>query len=270
MRRRIPLILIALAAGFVVQYAIAMLVWRAAVDEHLGWVILDIDSHTTSRVEVRFARLYPGAPEGDGVEILNHMQRRIPLLWHRETLSGDSDMTDWREMTWAVPNPRYGKFQPPHEQHRFRCGVPFLSLGGTNADPILRGDPKSEIPLRAYLGREISAEMLSGSGVLLPRWLPVPGSPHAELRFATSLKRVQAVDRPTRVYVAATAGNTVFWALVFFTSVRLTRRLVSSSRRRRGLCVKCKYQMAGLTTCPECGTAGPQTRSRRRAWPSTA
>ena len=27
------------------------------------------------------------------------------------------------------------------------------------------------------------------------------------------------------------------------------------SRRRHGLCTKCKYQLAGLTTCPECGTA---------------
>ncbi|MEX0876810.1 MAG: hypothetical protein WD114_05060 [Phycisphaerales bacterium] len=59
--------------------------------------------------------------------------------------------------------------------------------------------------------------------------------------------------------------NTLFWGCVFY-AVSLLPRFMQiikeRSRIRRGLCVKCKYEVAGQPICPECGTAAPDHAAR--------
>ncbi len=67
-----------------------------------------------------------------------------------------------------------------------------------------------------------------------------------------------------RVRVGHAIVNSMLLGLPLVVVCLGARALKRARRRRRGLCVKCKYQVAGLATCPECGTAVRQSRSSER------
>lgn len=51
--------------------------------------------------------------------------------------------------------------------------------------------------------------------------------------------------------------NTAFWGGLIFAALCLrdgALTLRSRRRRARGLCWKCKHELAGVSPCPECGT----------------
>lgn len=54
--------------------------------------------------------------------------------------------------------------------------------------------------------------------------------------------------------------NTTFWGFLAWISHRGLRLYRIQRRIRRGLCVRCAYELGSLETCPECGTSA---RSRR-------
>lgn len=52
--------------------------------------------------------------------------------------------------------------------------------------------------------------------------------------------------------------NVVIFAFLFellLLCKRLNSKRIRSKRSRRGLCIQCRYELNGLETCPECGTA---------------
>ena len=56
--------------------------------------------------------------------------------------------------------------------------------------------------------------------------------------------------------------NTFFWGTVSWLTLTGFGSLIRKCRAHKGLCVRCKYNLAGLETCPECGTS---TNPRRMA-----
>jgi hypothetical protein len=72
---------------------------------------------------------------------------------------------------------------------------------------------------------------------------------------------------PYAVLPLGFAANTLVFALLLFAVVEAIRRGAGTLRRRlrraRGLCPRCKYAIADLPTCPECG----ETIRRKAATP---
>lgn len=48
--------------------------------------------------------------------------------------------------------------------------------------------------------------------------------------------------------------NTIFWGVLFWVILACLGLLLRRRRVRKGHCPNCNYQLAGLTSCPECGT----------------
>jgi hypothetical protein len=53
--------------------------------------------------------------------------------------------------------------------------------------------------------------------------------------------------------------DTLFWGAMWLALLAAIRSLRARCRSKRGLCARCRYELAGLTVCPECGT--PDSRS---------
>ena len=56
--------------------------------------------------------------------------------------------------------------------------------------------------------------------------------------------------------------NTLVFAVVAVAAVVVPGVARASVRRRRGRCIACGYDLSGLDTCPECGTAAPEAAHR--------
>lgn len=56
--------------------------------------------------------------------------------------------------------------------------------------------------------------------------------------------------------------NTVFWSFLSWLAVAGPNRIRRVIRRKRGLCMQCKYNLDDLPTCPECGTPAPTPQTR--------
>lgn len=54
--------------------------------------------------------------------------------------------------------------------------------------------------------------------------------------------------------------NTLFWSTVAWFIMTGYCSLIRNRRARKGLCVRCKYTLANLETCPECGTSAKPRR----------
>jgi len=71
------------------------------------------------------------------------------------------------------------------------------------------------------------------------------------------LRRGVDIGNQRRLPVAVMTGfyyNVALWTLLFLGSAVVLRRMREMQRARRGQCVECAYMLAGLGTCPECGT----------------
>lgn len=59
---------------------------------------------------------------------------------------------------------------------------------------------------------------------------------------------------PVRPMPIRFAANSVFWGLIAWGLLRGTDLYRKHRRIRRGLCVRCVYQLGSIDNCPECGT----------------
>ncbi len=59
--------------------------------------------------------------------------------------------------------------------------------------------------------------------------------------------------------------NTLFYAAILFAPCTALSELKRRRRVRRGLCIRCAYDLAGLNKCPECGTPSPLPRAGGRS-----
>ncbi|MCC5823103.1 MAG: hypothetical protein LAT64_10130 [Phycisphaerales bacterium] len=124
---------------------------------------------------------------------------------------------------------------------RYRFGWPrrFLSM-----DSITTGQSVADPVVMAYHQRanDLAAEH---RGLNRPAWVP---------RFIP-IHRVPAVVDRTNLAI-----NTAFWALICFGLIQcryLIKAAIRRRRTRRGLCARCRYELQGLNTCPECGSPAP-------------
>ncbi len=62
---------------------------------------------------------------------------------------------------------------------------------------------------------------------------------------------------PLKPHLPGLLIDTLFWGALWLCVITASRALRTRRLRRRGLCVNCTYQLAALTTCPECGTPAP-------------
>lgn len=68
------------------------------------------------------------------------------------------------------------------------------------------------------------------------------------------------VRLPLSILPIGFALNWILWSAVIGGSTCCLRTLQSRLRIRKDLCVKCAYVLAGLETCPECGTSAKPRR----------
>lgn len=68
-----------------------------------------------------------------------------------------------------------------------------------------------------------------------------------------ALNRMYPVMLPCRPLWRGLAINTAAFAAGWWGLLMIPRLLRADSRRRRGVCVRCGYDLAGLAKCPECG-----------------
>lgn len=268
-RRVLSIVLVCVIAGFLLQGAVALACWWSAFDGQHGWIL---DEHDTRSVwaEERNVHEYGGRAARHGwherTAFVSYAEHRSWLLHYEEvTAWRDEEAYRWSMRdTWPTIGTTRGEPRLLGSQRRLRCGVPFGSLGSTSADERLRADPGSEDLIDVRIFGDISCDVLSREGVMLPRMDGMQFGPRVDRMTFNSFGRGASPMRmpPTRVYVVAMLGNTLVWSVPVFGVLLAWRWLRGWNRRRRGLCTKCKYQLADLTTCPECGTPSiPSTES---------
>lgn len=122
-------------------------------------------------------------------------------------------------------------------QDRLRAGVPFRSL-------------------QSRTSTDTATPMRTGTFPARRMWL------EGENLFATTGARFASASLyviPLRPYWPGLLADSAFFALAWRLAVAMFIRARNRSRTRRGLCVKCKYDLKDLPTCPECGTPVPRT-----------
>jgi hypothetical protein len=127
------------------------------------------------------------------------------------------------------------------------------SLPSTALEPFTVDDIAYGWPWRALRYRVVHRTPTEGSvaGGLDMAFLDVVG-----INMNRNDRRFPTIPIPGGLLgdVAAFGGA----AVLPFAIWRLWRARAFDDRRRRGLCARCRYDLAGgLGTCPECGAAGP-------------
>lgn len=154
-----------------------------------------------------------------------------PVSANAVTSSGgfgfDNDTTE----TW----PGLGKsVKPSHSMSVTRCGIPFRALCTISASTS-----------SSSTGAGGSTTTTVHSRGALDEGLPTPGWLRAERNL------------PLRPVWPGFIGNTLVFALACWGVLYARGTVRRFVRRRSGLCLACGHLLAGLATCPECGTPGP-------------
>ncbi|MBL8764174.1 MAG: hypothetical protein JNM07_07885 [Phycisphaerae bacterium] len=119
-----------------------------------------------------------------------------------------------------------------------RAGWPWLALEKESWAPTIE---------RYRPPKEWNVTGLWRGGLRVPSWVPRrPG--------------IEKHSLPVRPSWAGFAGGAAFYAAVLALLLAVPLAFRALRRRHRGLCVRCGYDLRGLTTCPECGRAGPPFR----------
>ncbi len=165
--------------------------------------------------------------ERDGGRVLVFMERRLLSL-----SVGASSMID-AHPTW------YEKEVLAREAMPTTYKALMHRLG------VAANRPQSEWPdLAAWSGFPFPAMGFADNG---GQWVGIGGD-----------NPLHHIGIPTLVRWPAFVGNLATYAVVWWSVLLSQRWLVLVRRHRRGLCVRCAYDLAGLhcTRCPECGVPG--------------
>ncbi len=174
---------------------------------------------------------------------------------------------------WSCPSPASNvKFM------RLQAGFPFPTLMRHEIEPdeLIEHERRGTLSLAiAYMGYRLHDPAFQRS-IQLPAWIwydrdraftmfELPGVNGYKTVAPTLGLPLSASPRfpPMWIGITGALSNTLTYAALLYAGLFGTGVAIRWNRRRRGLCTKCKYQLARLATCPECGTP-------KRASPSTA
>jgi hypothetical protein len=139
------------------------------------------------------------------------------------------------------------------------AGTPGTPTGGTVRY-------RAGLPMRSMTGeRDVmnaNAGAGAGSTLICPAWAKTPLPAKAKDHFVApaSMQRLLPVRPIPLGFAVNTGAYASLCAGVLFGASGL-RRLRRQRRRARGRCTRCGYQLAGLSTCPECGRDGSAAAS---------
>lgn len=96
------------------------------------------------------------------------------------------------------------------------------------------------------------------------RYAPDPGGFVVLGGMASGLVEASPELIPRTPLWGGLAINTMFYAAIFVVPIVLLRRIRMARMRRRGLCVRCRYDLsASPGVCPECGTLDRKASNRK-------
>jgi hypothetical protein len=111
----------------------------------------------------------------------------------------------------------------------------------------------SGYPFRSFLSGHHGTQPVDAQGrVGRTLWKSAWAIP---LRTSTDPQLVPPDSLPFKPIPLGFALSTLFWAIPSYLGIYTFARMRYTRRRRIGLCTRCAYPIANLTTCPECGTA---------------
>jgi hypothetical protein len=118
---------------------------------------------------------------------------------------------------------------------RSHFGWPFRAM---HYDIIMIDNGGTREHIKTYFGLVENAAGIN-IGLETPKWWPA-----GETNYRLPLKPIWI----------GFVLNAILFASIWITLACLTRKAITSSRKRKGLCAACKYELQDLATCPECGT----------------
>jgi hypothetical protein len=145
--------------------------------------------------------------------------------WHAFDLFTAHDR-DWAY--WAEGTEQY------QSSYYFAYGFPFRSNTIMFAEGYRKSTGSSAITANPYFDST-----------------PDPVWYHSGIRWPGELNKPRI---PVMVLPLGMAANAMIYAALFATGSLAWSKLSIARRGRRGLCTRCKYALADLDKCPECGT----------------
>lgn len=237
--RHITRLMVLLIAGVLTTIVIAGAgSWRVAQSRFRGTEIRTESSESSSLYILRRI-LNPAHTFTHGFQL--RRTRQSPLLHPSDVRSAMNS----RAYAPADPTLRGGSWHPPlHFRGHFvdtwlivEAGWPCRSAWGWT----LTVDPLSQLPEHHILKWPQRVQETTVRGGLLT----IPPSNAA----------AAPIDVPYLPLWRGLILNTLFYAAIWWGLLALPRLIRRTLRIRRGLCVRCAYDMRGLTKtrCPECG-----------------
>ncbi|MCA9273600.1 MAG: hypothetical protein KDA31_11210 [Phycisphaerales bacterium] len=194
----------------------------------------------------------------------------VLVAWGCETFSGESIVISYEQP--AAPFLMPGIYDPP-EDWTVQTWVRFKGLGVRGAWTTemlwagstlgMSSDSTNRIRIRHYSGWPLLC-MVRSDPFDSDLGIAAKGDVWAvgfEPPWASRIEpRYRGKNLPLRPMPVRFAANSVFWGFVAWICTFGAWRYRRWNRIRRGLCIRCKYELAGLETCPECGTSARPRR----------
>ncbi len=165
-----------------------------------------------------------------------------PTSWPQvpDDVSIEQDWAGRTEHTDSARTSLYGD-APEDVMTVYRCGWPVRSLAWTRLGVQAMGGHTEIAPTSVWSG---GIADLAGKGSAAPMTFA--------LGLSADIRRL-----PIRPVWPGFALNTIFYALIAWGLWQVPLAIRRRRRRRKGFCVRCGYDLKGLTAgvpCPECGT----------------
>jgi hypothetical protein len=125
----------------------------------------------------------------------------------------------------------------PYTQWRTSVGFPFTALRHIEQEGM---DIRTIISQYPLLGFTIT---------LTPDFITISSTAPRGTLLNSALRL------PRSIFLPGLIANCIFWCGTLVLCSRLLHHLRQSRRVKKGLCVRCGFDLARLPRCPECGTA---------------
>lgn len=232
MRQRVP----RCAFKWIKRFALCLLL-GAVVNVGVAWGLLRFGS---------------GIVAGDRWSRVSHWPIQVPDTWPSPDVllkSQDGAVREYRYIASDPANPIGDRFETDFERTHtvwiIESGWPMRSLRQwMKLWAVGDATPPRDFELTLHYSIETTA-----LNAWIDRYIHVSGS----------------WPLPWMPMVLGFATNTLFYGAVLFVPLFGVGVLKRRRRMKRGLCVRCAYDITGLSVCPECGQERKASGSRQQA-----